>query len=172
MGNKEGNRCNAAASAALDGVVEGQGLAGSAAESLELGGSEAASLGWAGLLPGTSTTSSSEQQQQQQQQHSQPSQQAAEPPRYMQPQQAAARGTSAYQAQLHRHMDALAGRLSSFQRAVEEARAVGQRASQQVRFTVQLGQVQNRLAAGLVVLLSMQTWVHDLQARNMLGFNV
>ena len=42
-------------------------------------------------------------------------------------------GASAYQLQLHRHIDTLAGKLSTFQRAVEEARQVGQQASQQVR---------------------------------------
>lgn len=41
--------------------------------------------------------------------------------------------TNAYQQQLHRHIDTLAGKLSTFQRAVEEARLVGQQASQQVR---------------------------------------
>ena len=41
-------------------------------------------------------------------------------------------GASAYQQQLHRHIDTLAGKLSTFQRAVEEARQVGQQASKQV----------------------------------------
>lgn len=40
--------------------------------------------------------------------------------------------TNAYQQQLHRHIDTLAGKLSTFQRAVEEARLVGQQASQQL----------------------------------------
>ena len=41
-------------------------------------------------------------------------------------------GASAYQLQLHRHIDTLAGKLSTFQRVVEEARQVGHQASQQV----------------------------------------
>ena len=44
----------------------------------------------------------------------------------------AAPAASAYQQQLHQHIDTLASKLSNFQRAVEEARQVGQHASQQV----------------------------------------
>lgn len=40
---------------------------------------------------------------------------------------------SAYQQQLHQHIDTLSSKLSNFQRAVEEARQVGHQASQQVR---------------------------------------
>lgn len=40
--------------------------------------------------------------------------------------------SSTYQQQLHQHIDTLAGKLSTFQRAVEEARHVGHQASQQV----------------------------------------
>lgn len=39
---------------------------------------------------------------------------------------------TAYQQQLHAHIDTLASKLSSFQRAVEDARQVGQQASRQV----------------------------------------
>ena len=46
---------------------------------------------------------------------------------------AAPAASSAYQRQLHQHIDTLAGKLSTFQQAVEEARQVGHRASQQVR---------------------------------------
>lgn len=46
---------------------------------------------------------------------------------------AAAPAASAYQQQLHQHIDTLASKLSNFQRAVDEARQVGQQASQQVR---------------------------------------
>lgn len=41
--------------------------------------------------------------------------------------------STAYQQQLHAHIDTLAGKLSSFQRAVEDARQAGQQASRQVR---------------------------------------
>ncbi|KAL4858126.1 hypothetical protein ACK3TF_001623 [Chlorella vulgaris] len=50
---------------------------------------------------------------------------------------------NAYQQQLHRHIDGLAGKLSSFQRAVDEARLVGQQAS------AQLAESTNMLPANL-----------------------
>ncbi|PRW33759.1 hypothetical protein C2E21_7472 [Chlorella sorokiniana] len=66
-----------------------------------------------------------QQQQQQQQQGSRGGGSTTAGP-------SAAPAASAYQQQLHQHIDTLASKLSNFQRAVEEARQVGQQASQQL----------------------------------------